>query len=972
MYVKKQFNARIFLILYTFFSNSYQTGSKDILLETNYMTDIEHLDPLFYIIIKGARLHNLKNIDVAIPRGKLVVVTGLSGSGKSSLVFDTLYADGQRRYVESLSAYARQFLGRMQKPEVEYIKGVSPAIAIEQRVNTRNPRSTVGTSTEIYEYLKLLFARIGITLSPISGNEVKRHTVTDVVNWALDLPEGTRYMVTAPLVVKEGRDLIVQLDILQQQGFSRLWHNGVIVRIEDYTFTESGQIHILIDRLLSGNNGVTESRLSDAIQTAFFEGAGSCTIITDHGDHHHTHSFSNRFELDGIQFEEPSVHLFTFNNSYGACSKCEGYGSVIGIDEHLVIPNHTLSLYDDCVACWRGDKMGEWKEQVIKHASKVGYPVHRPYQDLTEEQREMLWHGTEHFEGINAFFDYLETQTYKIQYRVMLARYRGKTVCPACKGTRLRADANHVKVGGLSISEMVLMPVDDLLAFFQEWTPPAHIQTISERLVTEIRNRLGYLVDVGLGYITLNRVSNSLSGGESQRINLATSLGSSLVGSMYILDEPSVGLHPRDTGRLLSVLKRLRDIGNTVIVVEHDEEIIQHADHIIDIGPDAGRHGGHLMFSGNFDQLMVSDTHTARCLRQIGSARRGGIRSWKDSVILRGARHHNLKHIDVQIPLGIMTVVSGVSGSGKTTLIKDTLYPALKRHYGGYSEQTIKYAELTGDLDMLEDAELVDQNPIGRSTRSNPATYIKVYDEIRSLFASQPLARNRGYKPGFFSFNVEGGRCENCQGEGTVSIGMQFMADIILPCEECGGKRFKEEVLDVKVHGITVHDLLQLSVDEAIDFFSPYSEKELSIRKIIEKLSVLQEVGLGYIQLGQSSSTLSGGEAQRIKLAFFLTKGATSKKTLFVFDEPTTGLHLFDIKKLLAAFDALIKRGHTLVVIEHNPEVIAAADWLIELGPEGGAHGGRLVYAGRVEGIVQCEASHTGKFMATRSKQLKA
>lgn len=958
--------------MYTFFSNSYQTGSKDILLETNYMTDIEHLDPLFYIIIKGARLHNLKNIDVAIPRGKLVVVTGLSGSGKSSLVFDTLYADGQRRYVESLSAYARQFLGRMQKPEVEYIKGVSPAIAIEQRVNTRNPRSTVGTSTEIYEYLKLLFARIGITLSPISGNEVKRHTVTDVVNWALDLPEGTRYMVTAPLVVKEGRDLIVQLDILQQQGFSRLWHNGVIVRIEDYTFTESGQIHILIDRLLSGNNGVTESRLSDAIQTAFFEGAGSCTIITDHGDHHHTHSFSNRFELDGIQFEEPSVHLFTFNNSYGACSKCEGYGSVIGIDEHLVIPNHTLSLYDDCVACWRGDKMGEWKEQVIKHASKVGYPVHRPYQDLTEEQREMLWHGTEHFEGINAFFDYLETQTYKIQYRVMLARYRGKTVCPACKGTRLRADANHVKVGGLSISEMVLMPVDDLLAFFQEWTPPAHIQTISERLVTEIRNRLGYLVDVGLGYITLNRVSNSLSGGESQRINLATSLGSSLVGSMYILDEPSVGLHPRDTGRLLSVLKRLRDIGNTVIVVEHDEEIIQHADHIIDIGPDAGRHGGHLMFSGNFDQLMVSDTHTARCLRQIGSARRGGIRSWKDSVILRGARHHNLKHIDVQIPLGIMTVVSGVSGSGKTTLIKDTLYPALKRHYGGYSEQTIKYAELTGDLDMLEDAELVDQNPIGRSTRSNPATYIKVYDEIRSLFASQPLARNRGYKPGFFSFNVEGGRCENCQGEGTVSIGMQFMADIILPCEECGGKRFKEEVLDVKVHGITVHDLLQLSVDEAIDFFSPYSEKELSIRKIIEKLSVLQEVGLGYIQLGQSSSTLSGGEAQRIKLAFFLTKGATSKKTLFVFDEPTTGLHLFDIKKLLAAFDALIKRGHTLVVIEHNPEVIAAADWLIELGPEGGAHGGRLVYAGRVEGIVQCEASHTGKFMATRSKQLKA
>lgn len=937
------------------------------------MTFKETLDPREYILIKGARVHNLKGIDVAIPRRKFIVITGLSGSGKSSLAFDTLYADGQRRYVESLSAYARQFLGRMSKPEVEYIKGVSPAIAIEQRVNTRNPRSTVGTSTEIYEYLKLLYARIGRTWSPVSGAEVKRHTVTDVVNWANELPEGTRFMITAPLRFNGDRTMEMQLEVLSQQGFSRLWCKGKVVRIDEFN-PESGcnaeEVQILLDRLAAGADADNNNRLFDAIQTAFFEGKGECNIVVDHEDHHHMHHFSNRFELDGITFEEPTVNLFAFNNPFGACKRCEGYGSIIGIDENLVVPNPGLSVYGEAIACWKGEKMSEWKDQVVLNAEKAGFPIHRPYIDLSEEHRTMLWEGTPYFEGINTFFQHIETQTYKIQYRVMLARYRGKTVCPECRGTRLRKDANFVKVAGKSISDLVLMPVSELAKFFRSWNPGDHERGIVSRLLLEINNRLSFLEDVGLGYLTLNRMSNSLSGGESQRINLATSLGSSLVGSMYILDEPSIGLHPRDTGRLLKVLKRLRDIGNTVIVVEHDDAIIREADHIIDIGPEAGRHGGELMFSGSYTQLLNQETHTAKCLRKhiplkpIQEARR-----WKESVKVTGARQNNLKRIDVEFPLGIMTVVTGVSGSGKTSLVKDILYPALKRYYGGYTELAGRFGELTGDLHRLEDAELIDQNPIGRSSRSNPATYIKVYDDIRTLWSSQPLAKMRNYKPGYFSFNVEGGRCETCQGEGTVSIEMQFMADIVLPCEECGGKRFKDEVLDIKVDGVSIDELLLMPVDEAIIFFKSLTSGGSVINRIIEKLEVLHEVGLGYLQLGQSSSTLSGGEAQRIKLAWFLTKGVTDKKTLFVFDEPTTGLHMHDITRLLNAFDALIARGHTLVIIEHNPDVIKAADWVIDLGPEGGDQGGQLVYAGNVQEIVNCRESYTGKYLQVESRK---
>lgn len=953
-------NASKCLILYSFFYNYYPAQK--------IMGQIETLDPRNFIIIKGARVHNLKNIDVAIPRRKLVVITGLSGSGKSSLAFDTLYADGQRRYVESLSAYARQFLGRMSKPEVEYIKGVSPAIAIEQRVNSRNPRSTVGTSTEIYEYLKLLYARTGRTYSPVSGAEVKRHTVADVVQWTDELEPGTRFLITAPLVLKEGRTLETHLEVMIQQGFSRLWCKGAVLRIEEFDTSlhcPADSVKILLDRLVAGDNSGVDNRVSDAVQTAFFEGNGECHIIIDHDDHHHIHRFSNRFEQDGITFEEPSVNLFTFNNPFGACKHCEGYGSVIGIDENLVVPNQSLTIFSDAVVCWKGDKMSEWKDALVMNAEKAGFPIHKPYYQLTSAQKSMLWDGTPHFEGIYDFFKFVESQTYKIQYRVMLARYRGKTVCPECRGTRLRKDANHVKINGKSISDLVLMPVSSLMQFFRDWNPSEHDKKVSARLITEIMNRLGFLEDVGLGYLTLNRMSNSLSGGESQRINLATSLGSSLVGSMYILDEPSIGLHPRDTHRLLKVLKQLRDLGNTVIVVEHEEEIIRQADFIIDIGPDAGRHGGQLMFSGTLEELLKAKTHTSRCLTEgADPGRTCTPRKWTDAIELSGARQHNLKSIDVKFPLGVLTVVTGVSGSGKTSLVKEILYPALKRYYGGYAEKSGMFGELKGDLHRLEDVEMIDQNPIGKSSRSNPATYIKVYDEIRTLFSNQSLAKMRGYKPGFFSFNVEGGRCEACQGEGTVSVEMQFMADIVLTCEECGGKRFKDEVLEIKVGNRNIFELLEMSVDEAIEFFQQDADTNATVKKIIEKLQVLQEVGLGYIQLGQSSSTLSGGEAQRIKLAYFLTKGVTDKKTLFIFDEPTTGLHLHDIARLNKAFDALIARGHTLVIIEHNPEVIRAADWVIDLGPEGGEQGGNLVYEGTLEGLIRCTESYTGRHLS--------
>lgn len=926
------------------------------------------------IVIKGARVHNLKGIDVAIPRHKFVVITGLSGSGKSSLAFDTLYADGQRRYVESLSSYARQFLGRMAKPDVDSISGVSPAIAIQQKVNTRNSRSTVGTSTEIYEYLKLLFARIGKTYSPISGKEVKRHSVKDVTNRIVNLGAGNTVYITAPLIQKNERDLKTQFDILIQQGFSRLWCDGKVIRIDEFDFNSScstDKIKVLLDRIIAEEDELNGgARIADSVQSAFFEGEGEChIIITQKNSKDHTiEKYSNKFELDGINFEEPTVNLFTFNNPYGACKRCEGFGSVIGIDESLVIPNPSLSVFSDAVACWKGNKMSEWKDMLIKNSHKAGFPIHTPYHDLSEEHKEMLWEGSEYFSGINDFFDHVESKTYKIQYRVMLARYRGKTVCPECKGTRLRKDANYVQINGKSISEMVLMPISDLQIFFNKWNPTAQEQNVASRIIIEIRQRLQFLDDVGLGYLNLNRMSNTLSGGESQRINLATSLGSSLTGSMYILDEPSIGLHPRDTHKLIKILKQLRNIGNTVIVVEHEEEIIKEADHILDIGPGAGRFGGELTFAGTFDELLNSDTITAKCLKKNDQKiKLSPPRKWSNSIQISGIKHHNLKNITVTFPLGVINVITGVSGSGKTSLIKDVLYPAIKRYTGQPAEKPGNFLELKGDMFLLENIELIDQNPIGKSSRSNPVSYIKVYDDIRSLFASLPMSKLRNYKPGFFSFNVQGGRCENCQGEGSVTVEMQFMADIELVCDECGGKRFKEEVLEVKIENKNIYDLLAMSVEEAIEFFKSIEIKNRDIKRIIEKLSLLDEVGLGYVQLGQSSSTLSGGEAQRVKLAYFLTKGVTDKKTLFIFDEPTTGLHIHDISRLKKAFDALIARGHTLIIIEHNIEIINSADWVIDLGPDGGENGGEVVFEGTVKELMDCNNSFTGQFLVQRN-----
>lgn len=933
------------------------------------MQQNQDINPKTHIQIKGARVNNLKNIDVNIPKNKLVVITGMSGSGKSSLAFDTLYAEGQRRYVESLSSYARQFMGRMNKPEVDYIKGIAPAIAIEQKVITSNPRSTVGTSTEIYDYLKLLYARIGKTYSPVSGNLVTKDSVSSIVNLLLQNDIDTTVTIYSPLVPTNNRKLKEELSLLMQKGFVRVLFEESIQKIESIledtsignTNFSAGDVKIVIDRIRLDGEDDTASRLADSIQTAYFEGKGECYVDID-GELHH---FSEKFELDGITFEEPSPNFFSFNNPYGACKRCEGYGKIIGIDPDLVVPDKSKSVYDGAIAPWRGEKMGAWLEGLVRSAIKFDFPIHRAYADLTEEQRQLLWTGNEYFRGLNEFFAELEEQTYKIQYRVMLSRYRGKTDCPECKGTRLRKDAAYVKVGGKSIIDLVLMPIDELLEFFKKLTLDANDQIIAKRLLTEITNRLQFLCDVGLSYLTLNRLSNTLSGGESQRINLATSLGSSLVGSIYVLDEPSIGLHPRDTHRLIGVLKSLRDLGNTVIVVEHEQEMMEAADHLIDIGPEAGINGGQLIFSGSYDEILKDkNSLTGKYLSgelkiDVPKSRR----KWTDKITVRGARENNLKGITVDFPLNVFTVVTGVSGSGKTSLVKRVLYPALQKAIGNYSgEQTGQFDAIEGDIQQIEQVELVDQNPIGRSSRSNPVTYVKAWDEIRTLYASLPAAKANGLKPAAFSFNVEGGRCDICQGDGEVKIEMQFMADIVLPCEACGGKRFKQHVLEVTYKGKSVSDVLDLSVDEALEFFEDQP-------KIINKLKPLQDVGLGYVKLGQSSSTLSGGEAQRIKLASFLIKGNNSKKTLFIFDEPTTGLHFHDIRKLLRSFDDLIALGNSILVIEHNMDMIKAADWVIDIGPEGGQRGGNIVFAGIPEDLAQCKESFTGKFLKNHLKQ---
>ncbi len=922
------------------------------------------------IFIKGARVNNLKNIDVEIPKGKLVVITGLSGSGKSSLAFDTLFAEGQRRYVESMSSYARQFLGRMTKPEVDYIHGLSPAVAIEQKVNTSNPRSTVGTSTEIYEYLKLLFARIGRTFSPISGVEVKRHSVSDVVDYILTFADGDRVMILSPLEDSKERPLRSQLDILHQEGYQRVMVKGTVIRIEDIGNVElDKEVYLVIDRV-TVNHGDDElkARVGESVQAAFFEGRGSCRVALVGGT---AADFSNRFEADGITFEKPNPNFFSFNNPYGACPTCQGYGSVIGIDENMVVPNKSRSIYENAVVCWNGDKMQDVKREFIRHAAVIDFPIHKPYFELTPEQKDVLWHGDGTWEGIDGFFRWVESQSYKIQYRVMLARYRGRTVCPECQGRRLRKDAEYVKVDGRSISELTEMPVAKLVTWFSDiesrLTP--HECAVTERLLTEIKNRLGYLVDVGLGYLTLNRLSNSLSGGESQRINLATSLGSSLVGSMYILDEPSIGLHSRDTGQLISVLKRLRDLGNTVIVVEHDEDIIRAADYLIDIGPGAGRLGGEVVYSG--DLKVLKDLKDAKDLKVPKNSltfdyllgRRTiavpkSRRRWRDRISIHGAYCNNLKHIDVDIPLGVMTVVTGVSGSGKTSLIRRVLYDVLQHRFDGTPDYVGSCVAMDGDVPRISAVEMVDQNPIGRSSRSNPATYMKVFDEVRALYAKQPLAKTRGYKAGFFSFNVEGGRCENCQGEGQVTVSMQFMSDIHLICDECHGSRYKDEALEVLYKGKNISDILEMTVDQALEFFD-----DDETRSIYARLKPLQDVGLGYLMLGQSSSSLSGGECQRIKLASYLVKGEAEEPMLFIFDEPSTGLHFHDIQKLLAAFDRLIERGHTIVVIEHHHDIIKVADWVIDMGPEGGDEGGNVVFAGTPENLLKCKESYTAKYL---------
>jgi excinuclease ABC subunit A len=927
----------------------------------------DELDPKQYIIIKGARVNNLKNLSVAIPRNKLVVITGLSGSGKSSLAFDTLFAEGQRMYVESLGSYARQFLGRMEKPEVEYIRGVSPAIAIEQKVNTRNPRSTVGTVTEIYDYMKLLFSRIGKTYSPVSGQEVRRDTVTDVMEYLYSFEDGQRFLVLAPLKPHTGRKLTDEMNILLQKGFTRIQWQGELLFIEELLSNaktladiekkfKKEPLYILIDRnSIRHSDEDNEFRISDSVQTAFFEGDGECvTQVVDR----ETRTFSDKFELDDITFEEPSVNFFSFNNPYGACRRCEGFGTVLGLDPDLIIPDKTLSVYEGAIAPWRTEKMSEWLTPLIKNGIRFDFPIHRPYEDLSEEQRQLLWSGNQYFKGIDDFFAFVEGETYKIQYRVLLSRYRGRTVCPDCRGSRIRKDAGYVKIGGKSIIDLVLMPVTQVTHYFDGLQLSAYEEKVSGRIVTEIKNRLSYLDKVGLGYLTMNRVSSTLSGGEYQRIKLATSLGSALVGSMYILDEPSIGLHPRDTQKLISVLKLLRDLGNTVIVVEHEEEVLRAADQIIDIGPDAGSHGGELVFQGTLADMEGADTYTTRYLNgtdEVAVPKRR--RQWADALEIKGARENNLKNINVRIPLGILTAITGVSGSGKSTLVKKILYPALAKHLGLHNEESARYDGISGSLSLLTAVEFVDQNPIGKSSRSNPVTYIKAYDHIRQLMADQPLAKTRGYTAGHFSFNIDGGRCEICQGEGHVTIEMQFMADIHLTCESCHGKRFKQEVLEVKFQDKDIADILDMTVDDAVEFFK-------GAPKIADRLKPLQDVGLGYVRLGQSSDTLSGGEAQRVKLASFLGKGnAHQGKTLFIFDEPTTGLHFHDIKKLLKAINALVEQGDSVILIEHNVEIIKSADWVIDLGPEGGDKGGYLVFEGVPEELAKQENSYTGTFL---------
>ncbi len=915
------------------------------------------------ISIKGAKVNNLKNIDVEIPRNKLVVITGLSGSGKSSLAFDTLYAEGQRRYVESLSAYARQFLGRMSKPECDFIKGIPPAIAIEQKVISRNPRSTVGTSTEIYEYLRLLFARIGKTYSPTSGQLVKKDSPEDIVNCMLSYPKGTRYTVLTPIIPREGRSVTEQIEMDFKQGFTRLEVDGEMVRIEDYTYDASDKVYLLVDRMSCDDSKDAISRLTDSAETAMYEGDGTCMLrFYQPNGESRLHAFSTKFEADGIKFEEPNDQMFSFNSPIGACPVCEGFGNVIGIDEHLVIPNRALSVYDGAVLCWRGEKMGEWLTEFLREAPNHDFPIFTPYYELTQEQKDYLWHGPRDKVCIDSFFKMLEENQYKIQYRVMLARYRGKTICPACHGSRLKESANYIKVGGKNILELVEMPVYQLREFFRTLELSEHDTLIATRLLNEIKSRLSFLDNVGLGYLTLNRMSNTLSGGESQRINLATSLGSSLVGSLYILDEPSIGLHSRDTDRLIKVLRQLQQLGNTVVVVEHDEEIIRAADYIIDIGPDAGRLGGEIVYQGNMNNLHKgSNSYTVKYLlgeETIDLPQTH--RSWNNYIEIKGARENNLKGIDVRFPLNVMTVVTGVSGSGKSTLVRDIFYKALKREYSEATDRPGEFIALEGDIKQVSNIEFVDQNPIGKSSRSNPVTYVKAYDEIRKLFAEQPLAKQMGYTAGYFSFNSEGGRCEECKGEGTVTVEMQFMADLVLECESCHGKRFKNDTLEVKYEEKNIFDILEMTVNQAIEFFTEHNQK-----KIVKKLLPLQSVGLGYLKLGQSSSTLSGGESQRVKLAYFLSLEKI-QPTIFVFDEPTTGLHFHDIKKLLTVFNSLIERGHTLIIIEHNMDVIKCADYIIDLGPEGGEMGGNLVIAGTPEEVAQCAASYTGQFLAEK------